>query len=678
MALDKLDLAVIVGLAIAVALYFGKDFIWPEKTDEGGFLNTDAMGSDRNILQKIKETGKNCIVFYGSQSGTAEDYAYKLSKELSARFGLKTMAADLDQYDFDNFEELSNEILVFFLTATYGEGEPTDDAVDFYEWLNNEADTLSNIRFSVFGLGNSTYEFYNAIGRNINEKLEQKGAERFADYGEGDDGTGTLDEDFLEWKDKVMDTLKNDLNFEEKELVYEPGVEVDEDESLTVDDPEVALGEPDKSYLAMDSDLTKGPFNLHHPYLAPISLTRELFNSKERSCVQVEFDTSASNLRYTTGDHLAVWPSNSDENVETFLKAFGLLNKRDTVIHVKPLDSTISVPFLSPTTYETVLRHYLEISGPVSRQFFLAVAQFAPDVESKKKVQHLGSNKLEFAEEIVKQDYNLADALLMISKGTSWTNVPFAFIIELIPHLQPRYYSISSSSLADKTKIGITAVVEWERKGDRLVSGVATNLIKNIEVEQNGTDDKLVVHYDLRGPRSKFSKFKLPVHVRRSTFKLPLNPLVPVIMIGPGTGVAPFRGFVRDRVQLKQQGQNPGEMLLFYGCRRENEDFLYKNEWPQYSKDLGSKLQLFTAFSRDDPSKKVYVQHRLLENAERINQLIEDGAFVYVCGDALRMAREVQSTMAKIIAQQRNISEEKGAELIRSYKVQNRYQEDVW
>ncbi|CAN3356823.1 NADPH--cytochrome P450 reductase [Diutina catenulata] len=679
MALDKLDFAVIIGLAVAVAAYFAKDSLFPKKVDEGGFLNTESFGSDRNIIKKLADTGKNCIVFYGSQTGTAEDYANKLSKELSARFGLKTMSADLGSYDFENFDEIANETLVFFICATYGEGEPTDDAVDFVEWLDNEADTLSTLRYSVFGLGNSTYEFFNAVGRKINQKLEDKGAEQFSPYGEGDDGVGTLDEDYLEWKDKVFDTLKNDLNFEEKELVYEPGLDVKEDDSLSESDLEVSVGEPNKTYLESGADLTKGPFNQHHPYLAPITFTKELFNSPDRSCVQVDFDISASNLRYSTGDHLAVWPSNCDENVDTFFKAIGIpKEKRNTVVQVKPLDSTISLHFPSPTTYEAIVRHYLEISGPISRQFFLSVAQFAPDDHAKKEVTRLGGDKTAYASEIVKKNFNMADALLYISNGSTW-KIPFNFLIESIPHLQPRYYSISSSSLADKTNIGITAVVEWEKEADgRVVTGVATNLLKNIEVEKNKTGGSLVAHYDLAGPREKFSKFKLPVHVRRSTFKLPSNPQVPVIMIGPGTGVAPFRGFIRDRVQLKEQGQSPGKMLLFYGCRKEKEDYLYREEWPNYANKLDSNLQVYTAFSRDDPSNKVYVQDRLLEQAETINKLLEDGAFIYVCGDASKMARDVQSTLGKIISNQRSISEEKGAELISSYKVQNRYQEDVW
>lgn len=680
MALDKLDLYVIVTLVVAVAAYFAKNQFLSKPQDTGFLSNDGAGGSSRNILETLKKNNKNTLLLFGSQTGTAEDYANKLSRELHSRFGLNTMVADFADYDFDNFGDITDDILVFFIVATYGEGEPTDNADEFHTWLTDEADTLSTLRFTVFGLGNSTYEFYNAIGRKFDQLLEEKGGERFAEYGEGDDGTGTLDEDFLSWKDGVFDSLKNNLNYEEKELKYEPNVKLTERDDLTVDDSNVSLGEPNKKYInSQGVDLSKGPFDHTHPYLAKITKTKELFNSKDRNCVHVEFDISDSNLKYSTGDHLAVWPSNSDENIKQFLKCFGLEDKENTVIELKALDSTYSIPFPSPITYGAVIKHHLEISGPISRQLFLSIAGFAPNEETKATLTRIGNDKQEFASTITRRKFNIADALLFASKGKAWVDVPFEFIIENVQHLTPRYYSISSSSLSEKQLINITAVVEAEVESDgRAVTGVVTNLLKNIEIEQNNTNETPVVHYDLNGPRNKFSKFKLPVHVRRSNFKLPKNTTTPVILIGPGTGVAPLRGFVRERVQQVKNGVNVGKTILFYGCRNEHDDFLYKQEWSEYASVLGDKFEMFNAFSRQDPSKKVYVQDKIVENYKIVNELLNNGATIYVCGDASRMARDVQAAIAKIVAKDRDISQESATELVKSWKVQNRYQEDVW
>lgn len=680
MALDKLDLYVIVTLVVAVVAYFAKNQFLSKPQDTGFLSNDGAGGSSRNILETLKKNNKNTLLLFGSQTGTAEDYANKLSRELHSRFGLNTMVADFADYDFDNFGDITDDILVFFIVATYGEGEPTDNADEFHTWLTDEADTLSTLRFTVFGLGNSTYEFYNAIGRKFDQLLEEKGGERFAEYGEGDDGTGTLDEDFLSWKDGVFDSLKNNLNYEEKELKYEPNVKLTERDDLTVDDSNVSLGEPNKKYInSQGVDLSKGPFDHTHPYLAKITKTNELFNSKDRNCVHVEFDISDSNLKYSTGDHLAVWPSNSDENIKQFLKCFGLEDKENTVIELKALDSTYSIPFPSPITYGAVIRHHLEISGPISRQLFLSIAGFAPNEETKATLTRIGNDKQEFASTITRRKFNIADALLFASKGKAWVDVPFEFIIENVQHLTPRYYSISSSSLSEKQLINITAVVEAEVESDgRAVTGVVTNLLKNIEIEQNNTNETPVVHYDLNGPRNKFSKFKLPVHVRRSNFKLPKNTTTPVILIGPGTGVAPLRGFVRERVQQVKNGVNVGKTILFYGCRNEHDDFLYKQEWSEYASVLGDKFEMFNAFSRQDSSKKVYVQDKIVENYKIVNELLNNGATIYVCGDASRMARDVQAAIAKIVAKDRDISQESATELVKSWKVQNRYQEDVW
>lgn len=680
MALDTLDYSVMVALALAILAYFGKDKIWSgdDGTSAGFVANMSNSGHSRNLIETLSKNNKNCIIFYGSQTGTAEDYASKLSKELGSKFGLKAMTVDFADYDFDNFAEISEDVLCFFLMATYGEGEPTDNSIEFFEYLDNEADSLSSLRFSVFGLGNSTYEFYNAIGKKTNDRLEELGAERFCPYGEGDDGLGSMDEDFLSWKDLVIDSLKNNLNFEEHEAVYEPSLQLLESTS-SVNDAGVSHGEPNSSYVTNSTDLTKGPFDHSHPYLSSVAKTRELFNSKSRSCVHAEFDLSGSNLRYSTGDHLAIWPSNSNENIEKFFEVFNLSDKQDDVFELKAADSTVAIPFHTPITYGAVVRHHLEISGAVSRQFLLSIAQFAPDKESKEETLRLANSKELFAKEIHEKLYNMADALLKISDGKAWDNVPFEFIVESVPHLQARYYSISSSSLSEKTTIHVTAVVEAEKIGSQLVTGVVTNLLKNIEIEQNKSNDKPVVTYDLNGPRNKFANFKLPVHVRRSTFKLPSNPSTPIICIGPGTGLAPFRGFIREKVsQVKINNANIGKVLLFYGCRNEDEDYLYKEEWPVYAQTLGSQFEMNVAFSRKDPSKKVYVQHKLMEQSEQINELLNNGAFVYVCGDASRMARDVQNTLGKIIAKGRNISEEKAAELIRSFKTQNKYQEDVW
>lgn len=678
--LDTLDLAVVAALALAVIYYFGKDFIFT--TSDGTSAGFVAGGdtSERDIAAKIKNNGKNAIVFYASQTGTAEDYAHKLARDLHSKFGLKVLTADFADFDYDNLQSLDPDCLTFFMIATYGEGEPTDNSVEFFNWLENDADQLATLKFTVFGLGNSTYEFFNAMGTKLNDKLDLLGAERFAPYGQGDDGIGTMDEDFLSWKEECFDSLRQNLSLEERESVYEPSFDLIDEPALSGSDPHVSNGEPNKAYIDGEKDLSRGPFNHTHPYLAEVSDAKELFTSPERSCVHAEFDVSSSNLKYSTGDHLAIWPSNSDQNVSKFVECFGLSDKIDDVFSLKALDSTTQIPFPCPITYSAVIRYHFEVSGPISRQTLTSIAPFAPNDQSKSEAIRLGADKIAFAQEIHDRCFNLADALLYISKGVPWSSVPFVYLIEVVPSLQPRYYSISSSSMSEKQVIHVTAVVEKEVKDDRIVTGVTTNLLKDIEVTKNGRAELKVVTYNLPGPKGKFKNYKLPVHVRRSTFKLPSNPSTPIILVGPGTGIAPMRGFVRERTFLKKSNESLklGKTILFFGCRKRDEDFLYKDEWPEYAKVLGDSFQMHTAFSRENPAKKNYVQDKILELSKDINDLLQSGAFVYVCGDASRMARDVQNAFVKIISEQRGVTMERAAELVRSLKVQNMYQEDVW
>lgn len=591
--LDTLDLVVLVLLLVGSAAYFTKGTYWGVPKDP--YANSYALSNGaksqktKNIIEKMDESGKNCVVFYGSQTGTAEDYASRLAKEGSSRFGLKTMVADLEDYEYENLDAFPNDKTAMFVLATYGEGEPTDNAVDFYEFITGQdvsfsdgtgEKALANLRFVAFGLGNNTYEHYNAVVRKVNDALVKYGATRIGSAGEGDDGAGTMEEDFLAWKEPMWTELSEKLGLQEREAVYEPVFSITEREDLSPETNEVYLGEPNKNHLEGKS---KGPYNSHNPYIAPIVESREVFTVKDRNCLHMEIDVSGSNLSYQTGDHIAVWPTNAGKEVDRFLQILGLSEKRHSVISVKGLDSTARVPFPSPTTYDAAVRYHMEICATVSRQFVSSLAPFAPTESSKKEMEKLGNDKDYFREKITSQYLNIAQALESVDSSNQWTNVPFSIMIEGLQKLQPRYYSISSSSLVQKSKISITAVVEEIRLpgSENILKGVTTNYLLALKQKQHGDPhpDPHGLTYEITGPRNKYDGIHVPVHVRHSNFKLPSDPSKPIIMIGPGSGVAPFRGFIQERAAQAKAGEKVGKTILFYGCRRSDEDFLYKDEW---------------------------------------------------------------------------------------------------
>ncbi|KAK3626247.1 hypothetical protein LTR56_019918 [Elasticomyces elasticus] len=690
--LDTLDILVLVVLLLGTVAYFTKGTYWAVQKDPyaSSFANGTAgkAGKSRNILERMDEQGKNCVIFYGSQTGTAEDYASRLAKEGSSRFGLKTMTADLEEYDYENLDQFPEDKVAFFVLATYGEGEPTDNAVEFYEFIGGEdvsfsekageEKPLGSLKYVAFGLGNNTYEHYNSMVRNVSKYLDKLGGTRIGEAGEGDDGAGTMEEDFLAWKEPMWAALASAMELEEREAVYEPVFEITEKPDLNAEDDTVYLGEPNKNHLEGQS---KGPYNAHNPYIAPIHSSKELFNDKTRNCLHMEIDISGSNLSYTTGDHIAVWPTNSGKEVDRFINIINLTEKRHNVIAVKGLDATAKVPFPSPTTYDAVVRYQLEIGAGLSRQFVSQLAQFAPNDTIKAELTKAGTDADYFRENVAKKNYNIAQFLEFMSGGEKWEKIPFSIFIEALHKLQPRYYSISSSSLVQKNKISITAVVgSLETPGaPNVVKGVTTNYLLALKQKQAGDPhpDPNGLDYAITGPRNKYDGIHVPVHVRHSNFKLPSDPSRPVVMVGPGTGVAPFRGFVAERAQQAENGEKVGKTILFFGCRKQHEDFLYEDEWKQHKDVLGDNFELVTAFSREG-ADKVYVQHRLKEYGEMVNKLLEQKAYFYVCGDASNMAREVNEVLCSLISEQRGVPKQKAEEIVKAMRASNQYQEDVW
>ncbi|OQE27429.1 hypothetical protein PENSTE_c004G06322 [Penicillium steckii] len=690
--LDTLDLIVLVALLVGSVAYFTKGTYWAVPKDpyaSSAAANGAAKsGKTRDVVEKMEETGKNCVIFYGSQTGTAEDYASRLAKEGSQRFGLKTMVADIEDYDYENLDKFPEDKIAFFVLATYGEGEPTDNAVEFYQFFTGEdvafesgagADDspLSSLKYVAFGLGNNTYEHYNAMVRQVDTALSKLGAQRIGSAGEGDDGAGTMEEDFLAWKEPMWTALSDAMGLQEREAVYEPVFNVNEDESASPEDDSVYLGEPTAAHR---QGQPKGPYSAHNPYVAPIVESYELFTVKDRNCLHMEINIGGSNLSYQTGDHIAIWPTNAGAEVDRFLQVFGLEDKRDSVINIKGIDVTAKVPIPSPTTYDAAIRYYMEVCAPVSRQFVSSLAAFAPDEQSKAEIVRLGNDKDYFHEKITNHCYNIAQALQSITSKT-FTAVPFSLLIEGLNKLQPRYYSISSSSLVQKDKISITAVVESVRLpgASHMVKGVTTNYLLALKQKQNGdpSPDPHGLTYSITGPRNKYDGIHVPVHVRHSNFKLPSDPSKPIIMVGPGTGVAPFRGFIQERAALAAKGEKVGTTLLFFGCRKSDEDFLYKEEFKTFQEQMGDSLKIITAFSREG-SEKVYVQHRLKENASLVSDLLKQKANFYVCGDAANMAREVNLVLGHIIAEQRGMPAERGEEMVKHMRSSGSYQEDVW
>ena len=273
----------------------------------------------------------------------------------------------------------------------------------------------------------------------------------------------------------------------------------------------------------------------------------------------MELNIEGSGITYQHGDHVGVWPSNPDLEVERLLCALGLSEKRDTVIGIESLDPALAkVPFPVPTTYATVLRHYIDISAVAGRQILGVLAKFGPTPSAESYLRNLNTHKEEYHAAVAEGCLKLGE-LLQLAAGddiratpttantTAW-KIPFDIIVSSIPRLQPRFYSISSSPKLNPNSIHVTCVVlKYDSAGSQIpprsIFGVGSNFLLNLKYAANGetvaqNNAALFPSYAIEGPRGAHhdgSIYKVPVHVRRSTFRLPTNPKSPIIMIGPGT-----------------------------------------------------------------------------------------------------------------------------------------------
>ena len=698
LGMDAIDITVISGLVMFSLYYFVyRDYQRKQLTSfttysknvefrtGGGAASGDAAGKatgqsngvpvDSSFIGKMKSSDKNCIVFYGSQTGTAEDFARLLVSEANA-FGFSAMSADLEEYNMADLERMSeiDDGFVIFCMATYGEGDPTDNAIDFTDWIKEEAESadLSGLKYTVFGLGNKTYEHYQAMGRLVDEKLDEFGAERLYERGEGDDDAD-IEDDFNSWKKEMWPALckqfgksyESDASskLSRQFVLKEFGVDgLPKDKVYTGQHIKVVASEDGS--IAKVRKASETIFDAKNPFMASVPVHRELFKGDAitrdgRSCLHMEVDISGSGMSYEAGDHIAVYPQNDSALVEELGKRLEI--DLDSVFMLENTDpSNKKLPFPCPCTYRTALTHYLDIAHLPKHHLLSTLAQYASDEKEREFLEKMTSSegKSVLAQWINKDCRNL----LQVLKDLPSLRPPVDHIIEHLPRLQVRYYSISSSGRVHRNKVHITAVVlNYTTKTGREAKGVCTNYLKGLKEGD-----------------------KMPVYIRKSTFRLPRSATKPVVMIGPGTGLAPFRGFIQERAlerkELKEVSdlESYGETILYFGCRNRNEDFLYEDELRGY-KEEGVLTELHLAFSREQ-SEKVYVTHLLSkpENKDKLWDCIQRGGHIYVCGDGNRMAKDVNHILRSVIMEKSNRTEAEADKFISQLHTKGRYAQDVW
>jgi len=554
--------------------------------------------------------------------------------------------------------------VALFLQATYGDGEPTDSSAAFCRWAGEQSPpALQPLSFAVFGLGNTQYEHYNAAAKRLDAHLAAASATRLLPLGLGDDD-GSLEEDWAAWRARLWPAL-------EAAAPRLAGSAADRAVRRASEDALAHAAPPPPAYIV--SMLPSGPSS---PPPTPaaggagreaargaaaLSARRELHSAGGRSCLHVELSLPGG-WRYETGDHVALYPRNSEALVAQAAALLGAPLDALFALSLPAGDATLPPPFPTPCTLRCALECYADLQSPPRRPALAALAACCSGPEGAASAARLAflaspAGKTEFGSYITAGQRSLLEVMADFPSARPGIGLFFGAVA---PRLAPRYYSISSSPRAagGAAALSVTvAVVDGDSPTGRRHRGVASTWLSQLPLRAS-----------------------VPFTLRASAFRLPVDHTVPIVMVGPGTGLAPFRGFLQERGAAAAGGARLGEAHLFFGCRSSDCDYIYREELEAAVGPVGVAplTRLHVAFSRPPGGGKTYVQALLAANGAEVYALLAGGGVLYVCGDAKNMARDVHRALLELLQRYGRLSAaEAEAETERMHE-QGRLQRDVW
>nr|XP_056713755.1 nitric oxide synthase, endothelial [Euleptes europaea] len=646
------------------------------------------------MARRVKAT-----ILYASETGKSRAYAQSLEQLFKFAFDPKVLC--MDEYDVVSLE---HETLVLVVTSTFGSGDPPENGENFANALmemscpflgspqpeqcksykmrfnsvsqtdqlvaawrrkrkkssnTDSAGALGTLRFSVFGLGSRAYPHFCAFAHAVDTRLEELGGERILPMGEGDE-LCAQEESFRTWAKNVFkaacDTFCVGDNAEAaaKEVFTTRCSWKHHRYRLSVHES--------------TPDLLAGLSHVHKRKVAPcrvLSVQNLQSPESSRSTILVKLLTGDQpELQYQPGDHVGIFPANRTELVEGLLERVEDPPPASETIAVETLDvesdglrrSWVPEGRLPPCTLQQALTFFLDITTPPSPQLLQLLATLAEDPAEQKQLQQLSQDSRLYEE----WKWFRCPTMVELLEDFPSVALPASLLLTQLPLLQPRYYSISSSPGAHLGQIHLTVAVLSYRSKDGngpLHHGVCSTWLSQLVPGE-----------------------MVPIFVRGApNFRLPEDPSAPCILVGPGTGIAPFRSFWQHRLHvLESQGLLPSEMTLVFGCRCSHHDQIYKEEI-QEAQRKGALSQVLTAFSRDPDHPKTYVQDLLgTQLAGAVWEVLcLRGGHMYICGD-VTMATGVLQTVQHILAKEGNMTLTEAGDALSELRDQNRYHEDIF
>ncbi|TFY58023.1 hypothetical protein EVJ58_g6664 [Rhodofomes roseus] len=590
----------------------------------GGAAGRRWRGRQRWSGAGVQARSSRCMCFMARIRGTSETFAQRVVNDAAAR-GFRASMGTLDSFA----GKLPTDGPVVIITASF-EGEPADNAAHFVDWLSNlKGSELANVRFAVFGCGNRDWvQTYQRIPTVIDARLEERGARRLVACGAGDASAGEFFETFDEWEAGLWETLAKEYGtaaVEDAEAGLVGGLEV-----KTVDEgtyrasalrqPDAALGTVVENTLLT---LPEAPTKRH-----------------------IEFELPEG-MSYRAGDYLAILPSNPPRDVHRVIARFGLSPEQEIVLSSS---GPTPLPVDRPITVQTLLSGYVELSQPATTRDLriLQAAENAP-------AEALQALSAAYTDKVLNARLSVLDIL----EDHPALRLPFPTYLQMLPAMRIRQYSISSSPLWNPSHVTLTvSVVDAPSRAGRKdpFLGVASTFLAGLR----------------QGDR-----VQLAVRASSAAFHPPTDPAVPMVLFAAGSGLAPMRGFLQERAMQRKAGREVAKSLLFFGCRRPGEDFLYGETDLKEWQELGI-VDVRPAFSRATEESKGcrYVHDRAWLDREEVREAYNAQAKFYTCGSR-KIAQGIKEVLTKVIKEAQNLDDTAADEMFQR-AIRGRYATDIF